>query len=43
VFVSKPKSTSSAPSENIPSGTLIKPDAIPDKPEVYQDTSLPSS
>ena len=43
VFVSKPKSISSAPNENTPSGTLIKPDAIPARPAVYHDLSLFSS
>ena len=40
VFVSKPKSTNSAPNEKAPSTTLIPPDTIPANPEVYQDTSL---
>ena len=42
-LVSKPKSINSAPNENAPSTTLIPPDAIPARPEVYHDTSLFSS
>jgi len=36
VFVSKPRSMSSAAKENIPSGTFNTPDAIPAAPAVYQ-------
>jgi len=32
-----------AAKENIPSGTLNKPDAMPAAPAVYQAASLPSS
>ena len=40
VFVSKPRSTNSAPSEKAPSTTLIPPDTIPASPDVYHDASL---
>ena len=43
VLVSKPRSINSAARENIPSGTLNKPDAIPAAPAVYQAVSLLSS
>jgi hypothetical protein len=43
VFVPAPKSINSAPSDTTPSGTLIKPDAIPATKAVAPDTSLSSS
>jgi hypothetical protein len=35
LFVSKPKSISSAPRDTIPSGTFIRPDTIPASPASY--------
>jgi hypothetical protein len=43
VLVPTPKSINSAPKETTPSGTLIRPDAIPDTNAVAPDTSLFSS
>ena len=40
VLVSRPKSINSAANEKTPSGTLIKPDAIPLAKDEYQDRSL---
>ena len=43
VLVPAPKSISSAPKDTTPSGTFIKPDAIPATKAVAPETSLSSS